>query len=409
MQRGTQGRPEDGAAPPDEGGRRGPARAGAEDARAPVPAAVRAAAERFPLPGRLEEALPAGSGHIHETWELRARGAGGVRRAILQRLNTRVFRDPGALLENFERVTAHLRARLARRGVEDAERRVPRSLPTREGGTAWRDPEGGLWRCQAYVEGTRSLDVAREPAVAREAARAFGRFVALLADWEGPPPRETLPRFHDLAERRARLERALRADPLGRAARARDVVARVSEAAAGVDERLEAVGALRLPRRVVHNDCKLNNVLLDAESGEGLCVIDLDTVMEGTVVVDFGELARTACCPAPEDERDLSRVRFDLPRFRAAAAGWLEGAGEALVGVERSALAPAPAVMALENAVRFLTDHLEGDTYFRVHRPGHNLDRARAQAALCREVLAVQDEARSAVEEAVREVSPRRG
>jgi hypothetical protein len=171
------------------------------------------------------------------------------------------------------------------------------------------------------------------------------------------------------------------------------VLAGVRACAEALERRLPQREIAALPRRVVHHDCKLNNVLLDVDTGEALCVIDLDTVMEGVLLSDFGELVRTAACPAPEDERDLSRVVFDLPLFEALAQGYLAGARDLVGAAEREALPLAGSHLALMNAARFLTDHLEGDAYFRVRRPGHNLDRARAQLRLAECVLAQQAQA----------------
>jgi hypothetical protein len=168
--------------------------------------------------------------------------------------------------------------------------------------------------------------------------------------------------------------------------------------AAGVERALADAGAARLPRRVVHNDCKLNNVLFDEATGEALCVIDLDTVMPGSVLADFGDLARTAACPAPEDEPDLARVRVDARLYEALVRGYLAGAGALLEPVEIALLPLAGPLIALETGIRFLTDHLAGDVYFRIHRPGHNLDRARVQLRLTEQLLAGRDEARRLVE-----------
>jgi hypothetical protein len=196
-----------------------------------------------------------------------------------------------------------------------------------------------------------------------------------------------------MSRRLAALEAAAHADARGRAADAEPLLAAVRACAEALERRLPQREIAALPRRVVHHDCKLNNVLLDVDTGEALCVIDLDTVMEGVLLSDFGELVRTAACPAPEDERDLSRVVFDLPLFEALAQGYLAGARDLVGAAEREALPLAGSHLALMNAARFLTDHLEGDAYFRVRRPGHNLDRARAQLRLAECVLAQQAQA----------------
>jgi Ser/Thr protein kinase RdoA (MazF antagonist) len=356
-------------------------------------AALERVARAFETPDGPLRVTRLGSGHIHDTFLAEVDAGAQPRRYVLQRLHTGVFADPEAVMRNVERVTAHLAAKLARAAVPDRERRCLALVAARDGRAFHRDGEGGFWRCFRFVEGSLAVDGAPTREQAFEAARAFGAFAAALADLPGPPLSEVIPHFHDLPHRMAALEAVLREDPLGRA---RAVAAEAAAARAGqarLAARLAAAGAADLPRRTVHNDCKVNNVLLDARTGEALCVIDLDTVMEGTLLADFGDLARTAACPAPEDERDLERVRFDLLRFEALARGYLAGTGALLAPAELRALPLAGPLLALENAVRFLADHVAGDRYFRIHRPGHNLDRARAQLRLAEGMLAAESAA----------------
>ena len=347
------------------------------------------------VPGvRVREGVRYGSGHIHDTFLVRCDEASRPVRYVVQRINGAVFPDPAALSANLAVVTGHLLRALRARGVADAERRCLGVVATPDGRTLHRDADGACWRAFPFLEHTRSYDVPRSPAQAREAARAFGGFLADLADLSPASLRETLPGFHDLPRRVAALDAAVARDAAGR----RAAVAAESEEAAGRAHRiLGDADPDRLPVRVVHNDCKLNNLLFDAGGDEALCVVDLDTVMPGSALFDFGELVRTAACPAAEDERDLSRVRFDLALFRALAEGFVAGARGALVEEEVRALVHAGPRMALENAVRFLTDHLDGDRYFRVARPDHNLDRARAQLRLVSCMMEAQDAARDAI------------
>jgi len=361
-------------------------------------AAVREVLRRFRPDLRVEDAGPLGAGHIHDTWRATCRtGAGDVARFVAQRINVGVFRDPERLAANLERVTEHLRAVLHERGVRDLERRCPAPLRDAAGASLARDAQDGVWRVFPYVEGSHARDTPRSPDEAARAARAFGGFVADLAGLDPAALAPTLPGFHDLAARRRALAEAAARDPAGRA---RDVAAELdaAEQAATALRALPGPDVEALPRRVVHNDCKLDNLLFDDASGEALCVVDLDTVMAGSVVFDFGELVRTGACPAAEDERDLDRVTLDPALFRALVRGYLEGAGELLAPEEVHALAGAGPRMALENAVRFLADHLEGDVYFRVARAGHNLDRARAQLRLAQRLLAAHAELRAEVE-----------
>jgi Ser/Thr protein kinase RdoA (MazF antagonist) len=361
------------------------------------PTAAESAARAFALPDGPVRAERLGSGHIHDTFLVAVGSGARPRRYVLQRVHTGVFADPEALMQNLVRVTGHLAAKLASEAVPDRERRSLALVPAREGQPFQRGPEGGFWRCFHFIEGAVAIDAAATPAQAFAAARAFGAFVAALADLDGPPLACVIPHFHDFPRRMAALEARIHEDPLGRAGAIASEADAARAAAERLVRRLAQLGVDDLPRRIVHNDCKVNNVLLDARSGQDLCVIDLDTVMEGSVLADFGDLARTAACPAPEDERDLERVRFDLARFEALARGYLSGAGALLSPPELRALPLAGPLLALENAVRFLADHVAGDRYFRTHRPGHNLDRARAQLRLAERMLGAETEADAVV------------
>jgi len=356
--------------------------AGAPSARPELPRV----AAGFRIPGRYRDARRHGQGHIHETWLARFDDGGGCTRWLLQRLNTAVFRAPERVMENLERVCAHLERRLAAEGVPDVARRSLRLVPARDGGSAVRDAAGGWWRAFHFIEGTESLEVARGPDDARAAAEAFGRFQARLADL--PPPRlhETIPGFHDARRRFEALLRASRTDPLGRAAGCSEELAWALAREAWVDLLAEAAARGELPERVTHNDTKLDNLLFDRRSGEALCVIDLDTVMPGLSAFDFGDLVRTTVSEAAEDEPDLARIRVRPERMEAVAEGWLRGTGGLLEPAERDVLVLAGMVMTFVVGLRFLADHLEGDRYFRVARPGHNLQRARAQLRLAGEL-----------------------
>ncbi len=305
-------------------------------------------------------------------------------------------------MDNLVRITRHQRGLLEAAGVPDAERRCLQLVPTRDGLPFHVAPDGGTWRTFRFLEGARSRDTIEGPTQAFEVARAFGRFAAALRDLPPPPLAITIPDFHDLRSRFEAFQRAVEADSHHRAA---SVPAEIDRAAAwfhDLERLLAERGFEGLPRRVVHNDCKINNVMLDEASGEGLCVIDLDTVMDGTVLCDFGELVRTGTSRSPEDEVDLGSIHFELELFRAATRGYLAGAAPLLSAEEIGILPLSGPVMALENAIRFLTDHLEGDVYFRVHREGHNLDRFRAQLRLVELMNEKLERMRAIVDEAWR-------
>ncbi len=339
------------------------------------------AARAFAFEGGVVSVAPHGDGHIHETF---AASCASGRRYLVQRLNTHVFPEPELLAANIAQVTAHLRERLRAAGERDLERRVLEPVATREGAALHRDAGGHVWRAFVFVEGTRVAGRPCTPAQARAVAFAFGAFQRLLRDYAGPPLRPPLPGFHDTPRRFLALREALARDAARRAAGCAPEVefALSREALAGHLLRLRAQGLL--PEVMTHNDTKLDNVLLDRRTGEGLCVIDLDTVMPGLSLHDFGDLARSAASPAAEDETDLARVEVDPDVFGALAEGWRSALGEALLEVEREHMVAAARVITFETGLRFLADHLEGDHYFRARRPGHNLDRCRAQFALVR-------------------------
>jgi aminoglycoside phosphotransferase (APT) family kinase protein len=342
----------------------------------------RAVAEAFDVPGRWIASRPYGSGWINETLLTEFEANGRRVRVIQQRLNTRVFLDPAGVMANVERVTAHQHRLLAARGTPDADRRALALVPARDGRTHWIDADGDWWRTFRFIEGASSRDEVGSPAIAGAAAEAFGRFLADLADLPGPRLAETIPGFHDARARFEQLRAAAAADTQGRragCARELDFVF-AHEALVARIERLLADGAL--PERAVHNDTKINNVLIDDATGEGLCVIDLDTVMPGNALYDFGDLARRAATPAAEDEPDLDRVRVEPAYFEALVTGWLRGAGSVLAPAERTELVFAAELMTLVIGMRFLADHLAGDVYFRIQRPGQNLALARTQLAL---------------------------
>jgi hypothetical protein len=369
---------------------------------APAPDPGRAV-DLFVLPAAPSTVTPYGNGHINDTFLVTcAGGAAPPQRFILQRINTHVFKDPLAVMANIAAVTCHLRERLTREG-DPSEGCALSLVPARDGRDYAIDAEGGFWRVFDYVEGV-TLDASTGPAAAREAARAFGRFQRQLVDYAGPRLAYTIPRFHDTPDRLARFEAALHDDPRGRAAGARaEVDALLSRAplASGLADHAARGG---LPERVVHNDTKINNVRF-APSGEAVCVIDLDTVMPGLALHDFGDLVRSAAATALEDERDLSRVAADPEIVSALAEGYLSEAGEFLTPEEKAALLLSGHVMVYQQALRFLTDHLEGDRYFRVHREGHNLDRARTQLRLLESLEAQRDHLEERVAAAVETAS----
>lgn len=346
----------------------------------------------FALQGEIIAAVPYGSGHINDTYAVTASQAGAPVRYIFQRINHTIFKDVPALMDNILRVTAHQRERILASGGEDASRRALTVIPARTGEPYVRDQHGRWWRAYLFIEKALTHDKIESPAQAREAARSFGEFQRLLADLPGARLHETIPNFHNTPSRYAAFEAALAADTAGRAA---EVVAEsdFARSRALLARKLtDLLVAGLVPERVTHNDTKLNNIMLDDATGAGVCVIDLDTLMPGLSLYDFGDMVRTGTNAAVEDETDLSKVVARAEIFSALAEGFLAGCGSALNAVERAHLVASGQVMTYEVGLRFLTDHLQGDVYFKTKYAGHNLARARNQFALLRS-LEVQADA----------------
>jgi Ser/Thr protein kinase RdoA (MazF antagonist) len=337
---------------------------------------VRTLACEFQIAGDFVSAEPFGSGHINDTYRVVLANGGAPRRYILQRLNHAIFPNPLAVMENFQRVTAHLAQKFS--GQPDAARRALTLIPARDGKSFCRDAAGNFWRMFPFIERTRTVDVVESPAQAFATAQTFGQFQKMLADLPAPRLHETIPDFHHTPKRFAALENSVATDACNRAASAKPEIKFALRHQAICRVLLDA----QLPERVTHNDTKINNVLLDDATGAGVCVIDLDTVMPGLALYDFGDLVRSAANAARENERDLAKVEMSFPIFEALLRGWFSGAGEFLTPAEKNLLPVAGQVIAFELGLRFLTDFLAGDTYFKVQRAGENLDRCRAQFKL---------------------------
>lgn len=319
-----------------------------------------------------------GTGHIHDTY--RVVTAPGNHDYIMQRLNQNVFRNIPALQDNIERVTRHLKAKYELSGC-NADRRTLTLIPTSIGQSWHTTPDGECWRVYIFISDHRSYETVDSPGMALEGGRAIGRFQSMLADLPDPALHDTIPFFHNIEKRLEDFHRVLKADRLKRAAS----VKRETEFVISREEKMKRLLLLGqqgiIPVRITHNDTKFNNILFD-NRGRELCIIDLDTVMPGYVHYDFGDAIRTAASSCAEDETDLNRVNMNIELFRAFSTGYMEEMITTLNRAEKEQLAFAPALITYTIGVRFLTDYLDGDNYFKVHRPGHNLDRARVQFRL---------------------------
>ena len=330
-----------------------------------------------------------GEGHINDTFVVWR--ADHTKRFILQRINTDTFTDPAGLMENICGVTRHLRAKIQAESG-DPGRECLNVIPTLSGASYYIDTEGNAWRAYDFVENTVCLQQVGCEADFRTVAETLGKFQNQLADYPASTLHETIARFHDTPNRYANFEKALAVDALGRAKNIAPEIAFIHAREKDCHVLLDQLAAGEIPLRVTHNDTKINNVLLDETTGKGICVIDLDTVMPGLSAYDFGDSIRTGANDCAEDEPDQSKVHFDLHLYEVFAKGYLSTAGSTMHTAEKKSLAWGAKLMTLECGIRFLTDYLEGDHYFHIARPNHNLDRARTQFTLVRQMEDVFDQ-----------------
>lgn len=347
---------------------------------------VRGIADQFAIEGEYMRGEEIESGHINSTYLATYQLSDGEqRRYILQRINEKVFKDPLAVMRNVECVTSHINWKVLRK-KKDMGGQTLSLYPHKTGRFYVHGEGGGIWRCYNYFEGCQTYDVVENTRQAYEAGHAFGAFQDLVSDLPANEIVETIPDFHHTRKRYEVLMRAVEEDRAGRRASVAPEIEFVRRCEGMVDRFLDLKDQGVLPVRITHNDTKINNVLFDIETDEAVCVIDLDTVMPGLSLYDFGDLVRTATNPAAEDERDLGKVEVRAGIFQALVEGYLQSAGSVLTRTEIDEMAFAGCLISLELGIRFLTDHLNGDQYFRVHRENQNLDRARTQLKMAAEI-----------------------
>ena len=333
---------------------------------------------KFALYGDFLVAVPFGGGHVNDTCQLTF-DQGGVRlHYVLQRINRNVFRKPEQVMENMDRVTRHLLAKI-HAGKAETRKRTIRLLRTFANQPCVTDERGEVWRAYIFVENARAYDVLETPEQAFKVAQAFGDFQCNLVDLPGPRLHETIPDFHNTPKRLEALRQAIRRDPVGRERRVRREIDFIMKRADETKRLLQLQAEGAIPERITHNDTKVNNILIDDLTGDGICVIDLDTVMPGLSLYDFGDMVRAGTSPAEEDEVDLAKVGMRFEMYEALYRGFLSSAGSFLTEAERENLPFSGKLITFEIAIRFLTDYLEGDVYFKVKRPEHNLERCRNQ------------------------------
>lgn len=353
--------------------------------------------DQFNFEGKFSAAEPYGVGHINDTYLAVFAINGSSQRYILQRINHYVFQDPPGLMSNIEAVTSHLRQKISSTGG-DPERETLTLIPTIDGNLFIHTDQGEYWRAYQFINNARTYEAIENLDHVYHAAAAFGNFQKLLSDYPSKNLIETIPDFHNTKKRFEAFSESVEKDVVNRGLCSMDEIEFVMQRVNDTSLLVEKLENGELPERITHNDTKFNNVLIDNVTGTGVCVIDLDTVMPGLSLYDFGDAIRTLANPAAEDERDLSRVNFDLQIFDLYTHGYLDAVGNELTAQEKDHLAFSAILMTLECGMRFLTDHLQGDKYFKIHREDHNLDRCRTQFKLVADMETHFDEMQKIVE-----------
>ena len=333
---------------------------------------------RFRFEGDFSSASPYGKGHINDIYLAVFKSNASTKRYILQRINHNVFLDPKGLMRNIEAVTSHLSQKIEILGG-DPRRETLTLIPTVDGNYYLQTEEGDYWRAYHFINNARTYEFVESLDHVYHVAKAFGNFQNRLSDYPSTQLVETIPDFHNTRVRFDSLIEAVNKDHLNRAGSSKPEIEFVQQHVKDTSVLVDMLEQGQLPERITHNDTKFNNVMIDNETGVGVCVIDLDTVMPGISLYDFGDAVRSLANPAAEDERDLTQVLFDLEIFDRYTNGYLDAVGDILSPAEIRHLPFSAVLMTLECGMRFLTDHLQGDTYFKIHRQGQNLDRCRTQ------------------------------
>lgn len=353
--------------------------------------------QQFQIQGDFIGAQSYETGHINETFASSFSTSNGISRYIHQRINQNVFLEPWKVMANIERTLEHARRVLVENG-EDTERGCLSLVPTLEETSHYQTANGDFWRTYIFIEGARTYDFPANLSQVHEAACAFGKFQRILADLPGDLLYETIPNFHNTPLRFQAFLTALGKDIVNRAAIVKNEVRFIQEREALTSYIYDQLTQGIIPTRITHNDAKLNNVLIDDQTGTGLCVIDLDTVMPGSALYDFGDLVRSCASISAEDEPDIRKVGFSLENFKQIASGYLQSTRSFLAANELDHLWIAGIIITLEQAIRFLTDYLQGDPYYKIKYPEHNLVRCHTQLRLIAEMERQQDSIHSIID-----------
>ena len=342
------------------------------------------------------ETAPYGDGHINDTYRVKGQYY------ILQRINSNVFKKPYEVMENIEAVTEYLRKKIIEAGG-DPDRETLTLVKTVDGQNLYKADEENYFRVYKFIEGAKTYSRVESPEQFYNAAKTFGKFQTMLAGFPADKLHETIPQFHYTPNRVQQLRDAIANDAAGRAASVQKEIEFALARADEADTIIKAMEEGSVPLRVTHNDTKLNNVMLDEKTGEGVCVIDLDTVMPGSMLYDYGDALRFGASTAAEDETNLSKVWFDVNLFKQFSLGYIEEMKDVITEKEIELMPFAAKLLTYECGIRFLADYLNGDTYFKIHHEHHNLDRARTQLKLVADIENKTEEMKSIIEDLVKQ------
>lgn len=342
-------------------------------------------AEQFEMEGMPESIMAYGNGHINDTCLVTCRVEEEYKKYILQRINHEIFKKPWELMENVVKVTEFLRKKITEEGG-DPGRETLCVIPTKDRASYYRREDGTYWRMYGFIDGATCYDAVKEPKDFYESAVSFGHFQKLLEDYPAETLHETIPNFHNTVDRLANFKKALKEDVMHRAAGVQEEIQFVLDREKDCHVLCDMLSTGEIPLRVTHNDTKLNNIMIDDETGKGICVIDLDTVMPGSALYDYGDSIRFGANTGAEDEKDLSKISCDTELFSLFTKGYIEGCEGSLTKTEIRMMPMGAKLMTLECGMRFLTDYLEGDHYYKIHRPEHNLDRCRTQFKMVKDM-----------------------
>lgn len=342
-------------------------------------------AEQFMPEGTVESAVPHGSGHINDTYLLRCKNNGEYKKYTMQRINHEVFKKPWELMENVVKITEFLQKKIAEAGGDEA-REALHVVRTKDGAACCKWEDGTYWRMYEFIDGATSYDEVKKPEDFYESAVAFGHFQKLLSDYPAGTLHETIPDFHNTVNRFKNFKKALEEDVMHRASAVQEEIQFILEREKDCHVICDMLASGEIPLRVTHNDTKLNNIMIDDETGKAICVIDLDTVMPGSALYDYGDAIRFGACTGAEDEKDLTKISCDVELFSVYTKGFVEGCQGTLTETEVRMLPMGAKVITLEQGIRFLTDYLEGDHYYKIRCPEHNLDRCRTQLKMVKDL-----------------------